>query len=290
MAKRLLDFYPRPNRQGALNFTSPDSFAPYDNPQFITRVDFKDSEQSRWSGRFVWNSGPYVTVRPISAFTAIQDLHSYGQSITNSRTLAGGLTNVASLHWTRRPYIAAPSNPKSEASAALGIPQLQDSVVDRMGIPLVEVQGYTGLGDIDLQGPSITGNWQLKEQVSFQRGDHSLKAGAEFRQQYFFINMEARSRFDFFDRYTGHALGDFLLGYPAPDDPGGRVVPGQPAPEQPLSVRPGRLEVELTADSDPRTALRGEIPVEGQTGIRLQFRSPPGSHRGVTLGLGLEGG
>ena len=221
VATRLLAFYPRPNTQGALNFTSPDSFAPYDNPQFITRVDFKDSEQSRWSGRFVWNSGPYVTVRPISAFSAIQPLRAYGQSITNTRTLASGLTNVASIHWTRRPYYAAPSNPKPEASAALGIRQLQDSAVDRMGIPIVEVQGYTNLGDIQLQGDSITGNWQIKEQISFQRGDHSLKTGAEFRQHYMFINMEARSRFYFFDRYSGHALGDFLLGYPARTSLGG---------------------------------------------------------------------
>ena len=41
VAKRLLAFFPRPNTAGALNFTSPDSFAPYDNPQFISRVDFQ---------------------------------------------------------------------------------------------------------------------------------------------------------------------------------------------------------------------------------------------------------
>ncbi len=226
VAKRLLAFYPRPNTAGALNFTSPDSFAPYDNPQFITRVDLKDSEQSRWSGRFVWNSGPYVSVRPISAFSAVQPLRAYGQSITNTRTLAGGLTNVASLHWTRRPYVAAPSNPKSEASKGLGVPELQASEVDRMGIPIVQIQGYTNLGDISLQGPSITGNWQIKELISFQRGDHSLKTGAEFRQHYLFINMEARSQFDFFDRYTGRALGDFLLGYPARTTLGGESYRG----------------------------------------------------------------
>ena len=38
--------------------------------------------------------------------------------------------------------------------------------------------------------------------------------------------MDARSQFDFFDRYTGRALGDFLLGYPARTTLGGESYRG----------------------------------------------------------------
>ena len=211
VARKLLRFWPSPNRPGSLNFTSPDSTANLDNPQLISRLDFSTSPGNRWAGRFIWDSSPVVSSRTFSAFSAVQPLRTYGQSISNTRTFGSGLINAASIHWFFRPYLAGPSHPKPQVPLSLGIPQLLTSEADRSGVPTVVIQGYTGIGDSGAVGHANLGNWQVKDDVSWSRGNHTLRGGVEFRQHYNFYVMQRRSRFEFFSRYTGHAFADFLL-------------------------------------------------------------------------------
>ena len=226
VSRKLLTFWPAPNTPGALNYTSPDSSAPFDNPQLIARLDFKTSETSKWSGRFLWNSAPYLSIRPFSEFSSTQPLHTYGQSISNQRSFSSGIQNVTSFHWSRRPYDAGISNPKTEVVQGLGVPELVEEEIDQTGVPTIEIQGFTGIGDISLLGQSVTGNWQVKDDIAFQKGRHSIKAGVEFRQHYLFLAMDRRSRFDFFDRYTGNGFANFLLGHPARSTSGGESLRG----------------------------------------------------------------
>ena len=215
VARKLLHFWPSPNRPGPLNFTSPDSTANLDNPQLISRLDFSTSPGNRWAGRFIWDSSPVISSQTFSAFSAVQPLRTYGQSISNTRTFGNGLINAASIHWFFRPYLAGPSHPKPQVPLSLGIPQLLTSEADRSGVPTVVIQGYTGIGDSGAVGHANLGNWQVKDDVSWSRGNHTLRGGVEFRQHYNFYVMQRRSRFEFFSRYTGHAFADFLLGHPA---------------------------------------------------------------------------
>ena len=226
VARKLLHFWPSPNTPGPLNFTSPDSRANLDNPQIISRVDLATSPHSRWAGRFIWDSSPQVSPRTFSVFSAVQPLRSYGQSVSNTRTLGNGLINAASIHWFFRPYIAGPSRPKPQVPLGLGIPQLLGSEADRSGVPTVVIQGYTGIGDSGAVGHANLGNWQVKDDVSWSRGNHTLRGGVEFRQHYNFYVMERRSRFEFFSRYTGNAFADFLLGHPVRTELGGEDFRG----------------------------------------------------------------
>ena len=226
VASKLLHFWPSPNTPGPLNFTSPDSTANLDNPQIIGRVDLATSPRSRWAGRFIWDSSPQVSPRTFSVFSAVQPLRTYGQSVSNTRTLGSGLINAASIHWFFRPYIAGPSNPKPQIPLGLGIPQLLKSEADRSGVPTMVIQGYTGIGDSGAVGHANLGNWQVKDDVSWTRGNHTLRGGVEFRQHYNFYVMERRSRFEFFSRYTGNAFADFLLGHPVRTELGGEDFRG----------------------------------------------------------------
>lgn len=226
VARKLLHFWPSPNTPGPLNFTSPNSTANLDNPQIISRVDLVTSPRSRWAGRFIWDSSPAVSPRTFSGFSTVQPLRTYGQSISNTRTLGNGLINAASLHWFFRPYIAGPSQPKPQIPLGLGIPQLLNSAADRSGVPTVVIQGYTGIGDSGAVGHANLGNWQVKDDVSWTRGNHTLRGGIDFRQHYNFYVMERRSGFEFFSRYTGQAFADFLLGHPVRTELGGEDFRG----------------------------------------------------------------
>ena len=211
VASKLLPYWPEPNTSGALNFTSPDSRSPVDNPQIIARVDLKTSDVSRWAGRFVWDSHHWTSTRPFSTFSARHPLSTWGQVLSYDRSLGAKAQNVASFHWFRRPYETA--RPPTRGVEDLGIPELLESEVDRAGIPVVEVQGYTGIGDYPYLGPSSLGNWQVKDDLSLLQGDHALKIGLHYRRHYNHYVTERRSRFTFFDRYSGNGFADFLLGY-----------------------------------------------------------------------------
>ena len=226
VARKLLPFWPSPNTPGALNYTSADSTANIDNPQFISRLDLNTSDSSHWSGRFIWDSSPQVSTHPFNAFSAVQPLRTYGQSISNTRTFGSRLTNSTSVHWFYRPYIAGPSNPKAEIARNLGIPELLESAVDRSGVPRIVIQGFTGIGDSGALGHANLGNWQAKDELSLSKGSHTLGGGIEFRQHYNFYVMERRSRFEFFDRYSGNSFADFLLGHPVRTELGGEDFRG----------------------------------------------------------------
>ena len=221
VARQLLSFFPLPNTDGPLNYTSPDSKRPLDNRQIIARVDLKSTPESSWSGRFIWDSSPVTRAFPFDVFSTKLPLASYSQAINNTRTLPGGLTNFFGLHWFRRPYSAAVSRPKPEVPEQLGIPQLLATEIDRSGVPTVSIQGYTRIGDLQRLGPVNVGNWQVKDDLTFQRGRHSYQLGVEYRQNYNFFALQGRSSFDFFDRYTGEPFADFLLGYPVRTSLGG---------------------------------------------------------------------
>jgi hypothetical protein len=147
---KLLRFWPAPNTPSALNYTSPDSHSPLDNPQVIARIDLRQSEVSRWAGRFVWDSNHWTSIRPFSTFSARHPMSTWGQVLSYDRSLGAKAQNVASFHWFRRPYETTP--PPSRGVEDLGIPELLESEVDRTGIPAVEVQGYTGIGDYPYLG------------------------------------------------------------------------------------------------------------------------------------------
>ena len=208
---KLLRFWPAPNTPSALNYTSPDSHSPLDNPQVIARIDLRQSEVSRWAGRFVWDSTEWTSTQPISVFSTRHPLATLGQSLSYTRSLSPRVQSAASLHWFRRPYdsVVSPRSVKLD----LGIPELLLSEVDRIGVPIVEIQGYTRIGDYSFLGPSSLGNWQGKKDLTLVEGDHALKTGIHFRRHYNLYVTSRRSRFNFFDRYTGNGFADFLLGY-----------------------------------------------------------------------------
>lgn len=229
VAQKLLDFWPSPNTTGSLNYTSPNSVANSENPQFIARIDFKTSDTNRWSGRFAYDSLPFLLTDAIQTFSHTRPRKSWFQSFSNTRTISGRYVNVASFHFFRRPFNAGVSNPHVEAAAGLNIPALlQPNLNPGAGLPRISVQGLLAIGD---NGGPVTsaanlGNWQVKDDFSFQQGSHFLKLGVEYRKHYNLFNLATNASFTFTNRYTGNPFADFLLGFPMQTRSGGETQRG----------------------------------------------------------------
>lgn len=268
-AQRLLAFWPEPNTAGALNFTSPDSTQRFDNSQVIARVDFKTSTTSRWTARFVYDSKPVLRTDAIADFSDTLPLATWLQSISNTRTLSDRLVNVASLHFFRRTFRPGADNPHVEATQALGIPALrQDNLNPGVALPRFGVQGMLGIGDQG--GPAANavniGNWQIRDDVSFQTGAHLIKTGVEYRRHYNFFNLSSNPTFSFTGRFTGNPFADFLLGLPMTTRTGGESLRGSFA----------QNSVYLYLQDDWRVGQRLTVNV----GVRYEWRLPWRDKRG----------
>ncbi|MEO7653452.1 MAG: carboxypeptidase regulatory-like domain-containing protein, partial [Bryobacteraceae bacterium] len=173
IAQKLLGFWPDPNTPGNLNFTSPNSSAPTNNDQFIAKVDFKVTDNDRWSARFLKDNSPITRTNAIQAFFRVDPLSSYSQSVTNTRTFKSRIVNEFSAGWFRRPYYAGFQSSSPGYGKTLGIANFPISPTDVNGVPVISVVGLLGLGDGNNSGPSITGNWEVRDNVSFNSGAHS---------------------------------------------------------------------------------------------------------------------
>lgn len=226
VSQKFLPFYPEPNSAGTLNFTSPDSTANFDNPQFISRVDYRATSNDRLSGRFLLASRPTLTTHPISTFSGTFPLRNWSGEITHTRTFATRVVNVAGGHFYRFSRSTSKTNPEHRGFAeSLGIPELLTTEVGRSGVPGLNISGFIGMGDpLLLHIP--TGHWQAKDDLSFQKGSHFIKTGFEYRRSYNFFLLSLRPSFTFSSQYTGNAFADFLLGYPSSSISGGELQRG----------------------------------------------------------------
>jgi hypothetical protein len=228
IAQKLIGFYPDPNTTGqGFNFTSPNSSSRTNNDQIVAKVDVNLSANDRWSARFLYDNSPVPRTSTIQTFYRVDPLSSWTQQITNTRTVRSKVVNVFSANFYRRPYYAGLQSSIKGYGNTLNIPGFPISQTDIDGVPSISVTGFLGLGDGTKSGPSITGNWEVRDNVSVNSGSHSFKFGYNWRRHieaYAFIK---RSSFAFQPRYTGNAFADFLLGDAQSTIPGSEDLRGR---------------------------------------------------------------
>ncbi len=228
VAAKLLPFWPDPNTTGAINFTSPNSNADTDRNQIIVKMDYRFSDRNRWSGRFLYDSSPINFAYVIDTFRRTDPLKTWGQNITNTRVIGNNIVNDFGVHFYRRPYFpgAGRSATPDKFGASLGIANFPQFPADIDGVMPVSITGITSIGDRSLVGPVNIGNWEIRDQVAFNVGSHSLKTGYHYRQHFNLFALTNRSSFSFQPRFTGNAFADFLLGYPTSTAQGGETLRG----------------------------------------------------------------
>jgi hypothetical protein len=230
VAVSILSLVPPPNQAGPNNyFRQPD--VNDDGDRVLTRIDVPLSGRDTIFGRYIWSDrfrfipgafGGIVDGTGTSAFGR-QDMSSNGLVLGWTRVLSSALVNEFRFSWAGATSDAV-QDPFGEAPpAGARIPGVPDSAVVAGGLAGVTIDNYfqgPGLGRIG--SPDFLPKFQHTDQVEFVnalswlKGNHQLKFGANFlapmKNEYLDVPA-TRGAVRFRNRFTGHPVADFLLGY-----------------------------------------------------------------------------
>jgi hypothetical protein len=219
VSRALLNYYPLPNQPTsslANNYLAVNQNRT-DKDQFTSRVDFVQNAKSSWYGRYSWTHE--------SAFTgglrlngSIVATRAQQAVIDNARILTPTLVNELRIGYNRFfNHAGGELNNVLDATTQVGIRLPTQVPPDAWGLPEIGIAGFSGFGD-DSNSPFINRNenWQFIDNVSWTRGSHFVKFGAELRLDHYNQdgNQFARGSAGFNNNIaTGYGFADFMLGY-----------------------------------------------------------------------------
>jgi hypothetical protein len=186
--------------------------------RFYGRVDYAFSPNNTLFARVGYiRSSPEVLdsgLPPSITGYRAQKRHTWQGVLEDTWVLTPHLINIAKvgLTHTENHYGGdLQGQPLISAMGINGFPVVSNGIT---GIPSVGISGYTSPYQLPLSQPTEE-TFQYIDQVTYERGKHTLKAGIEFRpmeaDSYFYPSFGS---FSFSSQYTGSAYADFLLGLP----------------------------------------------------------------------------
>lgn len=228
VAAKLVALYPLPNFEGSgrQNYTASPLDAEH-RDQFDFRVDHQFSANDRMFVRYRFmdhderREGPFplpllgignntrARDNNVAHSVAVSETHIFGPRLVNEVRFG-----VSRLETDKLPLSAAVGHMNDEFGIR-GIPRHENVP----GLPQIQLAGavaYANIGDVSFSpNLKLSQTFHLMDNVTYLAGEHSLKAGADYRffQTDVFGSAQARGRINFNGRYTGVSLADVLLGW-----------------------------------------------------------------------------
>ena len=224
ISKKFLNYYVPSNLPGLSNNYTQMNSSPNNRDEFTLRMDFVESPQSQWTGRYSWGSEDQSSTG--ISITGSKIVTGYEQYLgTNTRAFTPSLVNEARFGYTRLSNSTGTRSAYvTDSVTALGIPNLQPGPPVAWGVPFASFagDGFVAIGDTQ-DGPYFINDnvLQLVDNVSWTRGKHSFRFGFEYNRQNFnqMGNQFSRGQFAFQPNATqsssktgGDAFAEFLLG------------------------------------------------------------------------------
>ncbi len=219
-----LKFVPQPNTSvGVQNFINTPRSAISRQDNYTARVDHSFSSKDIVSGRYIFND----TFEAGVPYWGHDERNNLGrsQNVSSSwtHTFGGALINELRGGWhkfSEFEIFGTTNDAAFDVAGMMGLPGIAREPV-HYGPPSISISGPEGGFSVyDLQrqiGPRDRSNqiWQFVDTLSWQRGRHFLKLGAdiELRNITFDQSRDPRGSIGFDGTYTGSALADFILGY-----------------------------------------------------------------------------
>jgi len=237
-AAKLIALFPDPNIPGALALQGqPGSWSgapnyqfqysvPNDSHSWDVRIDHTLNERNRIFGRYseyiIGRQDPPWTSNPVAGngnFATQYNIHEYSVALAWDKTIAPTVFNELRGGFTRDYAHSDPIGLKLGESLASqyglsGVPVGPNSA----GIPPININGLTRLGSSPWRPQfQIAQVWQLLDNLSWLKGDHSFKFGYEYRHPSDnFLDIESPQGQIFVNGiYTNNGsfgVPDFLLG------------------------------------------------------------------------------
>lgn len=222
IALKLAANYPQPNFTGGVQNYVAQGNATSSFNNFGIKVDHNFTAQDRitlgtfWRPNRSWDPVPNSR-SPIALYGSANNTLDLLTYIRYLHTISPTMFLETSINFSRKtnnqvwPYSAG-KNWAAESGFSGGTTNPVAA-----GPPYVTVSGYIPLGPAyDIPKIWSYNNYQYAGTLTWIKGRHSLKYGADFlRMQYFARNYgDNRGRINVLGRYTGYPLADFVLGWP----------------------------------------------------------------------------
>jgi Carboxypeptidase regulatory-like domain/TonB dependent receptor len=191
----------------------------YNADQFVTDVDYVQSEKSKFSGRFFFDDGAQNATLPqgfapmLKGFDQPINTSFRNLSLTHTYTFTPHLLNELVLAYNRLNNLLVQSEPQVQVQGQSGLVPFSYSAigVNAQGLdnqfPGIGILGQFEVGG-NGQGVSvIQNNYNLDDTVSYVRGRHSFRFGGNLSRQQ--INFEG---FHFLGLTAFPDVADLLLG------------------------------------------------------------------------------
>ena len=229
-AAAIIGLVPAANQPGANNFFRTADLI--DNSErLLTRFDYKPSANDSIFGRYIYSN----RVRQIpGAFGGVVDgtgTSAFGDQTIKTNAMVGGWTRVISsamvnefrISWSKSVSDARQQSFGLTPPSAATIPGSVTNPTVAGGLPGITIDGYfggSGLGRIGspdfLPKFQLTNQFEFIDSISWLRGNHALKVGADIimPMQNEYMDVPAtRGALRFRTAFTGNAMADYLLGY-----------------------------------------------------------------------------
>jgi hypothetical protein len=239
VALRLVNLYPEPLTSGLVNNFTLNPIKSQDNDTMDARLDNRFSDDDSFFARYSFNNTNTIIpgafpvapsgINPVgdtgrsgradqrAQAAQLNYIHIFGPRVALELKAGFSRYNIASL----------PPNYGKNVDDQLGIPGANVDA-DSSGLSIVSISGLLALGDASYI-PLITINNLFQEggSLTYMRGSHSLKIGADLRRRQVtaFQSPTSKGQFSFDSNFTndpsgsvagsGNAIASLLLGYPA---------------------------------------------------------------------------
>ena len=238
----LNDFVPLPNTGADRLTRAPD--LQDDRNQFGVKIDFQATDKDSFLFRYVRQDtanfnplgGSNFSPEGSAAEAVLDDfMVSYTRFISP--------TMINQLRFNMNNIDAKPTTTSGIANSEYGLGGIPNTQPTGVGLTNINISGYFTLGDSNQPFAKRDNNvWQIRDDLTWLTGAHSLKFGFDFRHERIFLASLNRPNGNpvFNGSYTGDALADFLLGYARQFRQGG----GDPEKDGTLLVTAGYVQDE----------------------------------------------
>ena len=214
--------YPAPNRSvPGQNFVSSPTERDRDD-HFDLRLDHSLARSSELSVRYSFGDRSFfepfsgATFATVPGFGTSVPRRAQNLMLSETHVFSPNVINEFRTAYNRVSAGSLQQNARNNINGAVGLPELSSNPRDA-GLSFITVTGFSPLGD-EFNNPQYSASnvLQFVDQVTYTRGRHLIKLGADIRdlRQNAFRDVQSRGFLNFLG-LSGNALAELLLGLPS---------------------------------------------------------------------------